>query len=83
MSKTNFIAGALVGLVAGLLIAPQKGEELREDLTDTAIKWKKKLNKMANKATYELSDIHDILQDEIEGMSDDIRHRMLTVLNEA
>jgi len=38
MSKTSFITGAFLGLAAGLLLAPQKGEDLREDLTDKAKK---------------------------------------------
>ena len=29
-----FLAGASLGVVAGMLLAPKSGEELREDLTD-------------------------------------------------
>ena len=36
MSTSRFLAGALAGLVVGLLIAPEKGAELRSDIADTA-----------------------------------------------
>ncbi len=83
MSKTSFISGALLGVAAGLLLAPQKGEDLREDIADNAKKMKKNLYKMAGKGAAELADLKDILSDEVEGLSESMRHRLLTVLNEA
>ena len=83
MSKTTFIAGALVGLATGLLIAPKKGEDLRDDISDSAVKWKKKLYKMANKTSNEIADLQEMLEDGVEGLSEDIRFRLLTILNEA
>ena len=32
----SFVAGALVGVGAGMLLAPKSGEELRKDLLDKA-----------------------------------------------
>ena len=46
----RFLTGALLGLVAGLLIAPQKGEDLREDIVDAADRWKDKFNRMVGRA---------------------------------
>ena len=83
MSRTSFISGALVGVVAGLLLAPQKGEELREEIADNAKKWKRKLYKMAGKSTSQLSDLQEILEGEIDGLSENMRHRLRTVLNES
>jgi gas vesicle protein len=83
MSTTKFFAGALVGLVAGLLLAPQKGEDLREELVDTADKWKKKLDKITGKASNELNDLREILEDEVSGLADDARLRILSILREA
>ncbi len=82
MSTSKFFAGALVGLVAGLLIAPEKGEEMREDIAVNAEKWKKKLDKMLGKTGAELQDLKSLLGDEIDGLSDDVRHRILNILDE-
>ena len=83
MSKTSFISGALVGVVAGLLLAPQKGEDLREDIADNAKMLKRKLYKMAGNTTDQISDLKHMLEEEIEGLSENTRHRLLTILNEA
>lgn len=83
MSTTKFFAGALVGLVAGLLLAPQKGEELREDLMDTADTLKKKFNRMTGRAASEINDLREILEDEVHGLNSDVRRRILTILDEA
>ena len=74
MSKTSFITGAFLGLAAGLLLAPQKGEDLREDLTDKAKKMKKKLDRLTGKAATEIDDLRDLLEDEIDGLSNDMRY---------
>lgn len=82
MSTSKFFAGALVGLVAGLLLAPEKGEDLRNDLADTADKLKKKFDRLRGKAGAELNDLRQILEDEINGLSEDVRYRLLTILDE-
>ncbi len=82
MSTSKFFAGALVGLVAGLLLAPEKGEDLRNDIADSAEKLKKKLSRIAGKTSMELSDLRDILEDEVNGLSEDVRYRLLSILDE-
>ena len=82
MSTTKFFAGALVGLVAGLLLAPEKGEDMRDEIVDTAKGWKKKAYKMLGKAGSELEDLKDMLSDEVEGLGDDVRKRILTMLED-
>ena len=79
----KFLTGALLGLVAGLLIAPQKGEELREDLADTADKWKDKINRLVGRAETSLDDLKMFLDKNIDGLSDDVKHRILTIIDEA
>ena len=83
MKMASFVAGATIGLVAGLLLAPKKGEDLREELADNAKKLKDKLYKMTGQASEDLADLKEILDKKVEGLSDDIRYRLLTVLNEA
>ena len=81
-STTKFFAGALCGLVAGLLLAPEKGEDLRNDIADSAEKWKKKFYRLTGKAGAELDDLRDMLEEEVGGLRDDIRYRILTILDE-
>jgi len=83
MSTSKFFAGAIVGLVAGLLLAPQKGEDLRNDIADSADKWKKKLQRMSGQAGAEIDDLRAMLENEVEGLSDDVRHRIMTILEES
>jgi len=82
MSTSRFMAGAIIGLVTGLLIAPKRGEELREDIADTAEKWTDKFNRMVGKTGAQLEDLKNLLGREIDGLSDDVRHRIMTILDE-
>ena len=40
----GIIAAAAAGVIIGMLIAPEKGEELRKTLKDSAGDWAKKIN---------------------------------------
>jgi len=82
MSTAKFFAGALVGIVAGLLLAPQTGEDLRNDIAGSADKLKKKFDRLTGKTGAELEDLRYMLEDEISGLSDDVRHRLLTIIDE-
>lgn len=77
------MAGAAIGLVAGLLIAPEKGADLRDDLADTADKWKDRLNRLVGRAETNLDDLRALLDKNIDGLSDDVKHRILTIIDEA
>ncbi|MBL7719319.1 MAG: YtxH domain-containing protein [Flavipsychrobacter sp.] len=79
----KFLTGALLGVAVGLLLAPQKGEELREDIADTAGKLRDRLNRMAGRADSKLDDLKALLDKNIEGLSDDVKHRILTIIDEA
>jgi gas vesicle protein len=79
----KFLTGALLGLAVGLLVAPQTGEDLREDIADKADRWKDKLNKLIGKADANLDDLKGFLESNIDGLTDDVKHRILTILDEA
>ena len=81
MSK--FLAGALVGLVAGLLLAPDKGENTRENLANSAEKWRDKFNELLGRTSAQLDDLRAYLDKDISGLSDDVWNRILTILDEA
>lgn len=80
---SKFMAGALLGVVAGLLMAPERGEVTRNNLADTAERWKRKIDKMTGKTGTQLDDLRSLLEDEVDGISDDVRQRILTILDEA
>lgn len=79
---SRFLAGALIGVVTGMLLAPKRGSELRDDLSDNAEKIQKRIKRIVRKTTTQVNDLRGLLEDEIEGLSDDVRYRMLTILDE-
>ncbi|MBA3829787.1 MAG: YtxH domain-containing protein [Taibaiella sp.] len=83
MSTSRFLLGAAIGVAVGLLIAPKKGEELRDEITDTATEWRDKFNRLLGRAGARVEDLKNLLTDEIDGLSEDVRHRILTILDEA
>lgn len=81
MSK--FLTGALLGLAVGLLVAPEKGEETREAIADTAEKWKDKFNRMVGRAGARVDDLKNILADKVEGLSDEAHEKIQKILDAA
>ena len=79
----KFLLGALAGLAVGLLIAPEKGSDLRDDIADNANKWKDKLNRLVGKADARVDDLRELLEKNIDGLTEDVRHRILTILDDA
>ncbi|AMJ64870.1 YtxH domain-containing protein [Hymenobacter sp. PAMC 26628] len=46
----SLLAGATAGIVAGLLLAPETGDEARSQLRESATKWADDLKKRAQRA---------------------------------
>jgi gas vesicle protein len=83
MSMSRLMVGAAVGFIAGLLLAPDKGENTRKSLATAAEDWGDRLNRMMGKASVELDDLRGYLEQDISGLGDDVRSRILTILDEA
>ncbi|WP_158559211.1 YtxH domain-containing protein [Deminuibacter soli] len=84
MSVQKVLIGTLSGLVAGvaigLLVAPASGDETRQKLADTAGNLKRKLRRLRGTAGDELDELKDIFEHEVDGMREDVRSRVLTLL---
>ncbi len=84
MSKvlTGAFIGLVAGFAAGLLVAPEAGEDTREKIKDTARTWRHKArNVWGNTAEY-LSHLQKVFSQQIVGMKDDVRQRILNILSE-
>lgn len=56
MTKMGFLKGALLGVVAGILLAPKSGKELRESV-------KKSYKDISKRVTEELSRLKEVSQE--------------------
>lgn len=70
-----FIGGAVAGAAAGLLFAPEKGEDTRKKLREEGEKIADKINETLRRKGIKLS------REEMEGMVDDIADELRPVLD--
>ena len=78
----RFMTGLLIGVGLGILLAPEKGEDTRDSLAETAGNLKDKFNRMVGRAGARVDDLKSMLENEVEGLSDDVRSRIRTILDE-
>ncbi len=78
----RFLNGLLIGVGVGLLVAPEKGEDIRNTLADAAGDWRDKLNRLLGRGGARLDDLRSFLDSEIEGMNDDAKGKISKILNE-
>lgn len=87
MSLQKIIVAATAGLVAGavlgVLTAPASGKETRENIANSAEDLKKRLRKLRGQAMDELDELQDLFETEVEGLQDDVKERVLTLINKA
>src|SRR3954447_16737177 len=81
------ISGVLAGVAVGLLVAPMSGEETRQKISEKADELggtvKDKFTQITSKAGTKLDDIKKVLGDKVEGLSDDVREKIVNLLNSA
>lgn len=58
-----FIGGAMVGAAAALLMAPKKGEELRQDLADLAEEAKKRAQDYCEQVKQNLAEMNAVAEE--------------------
>ena len=81
MSK--FTVGLAIGVVAGFLVAPDKGQNTLKKLNDEAEGLRDKFNRLLGHAGEELDDLRAYIGRDINGLSDDVRSRIMTIIDEA
>lgn len=81
MSVGKFLAGAIVGgavgAIAGLLLAPQSGEETRELLCDAS----KDVAEKTDKTVKEIQDKADVVVSDLQKKSDEIMEKIQSLIN--
>jgi gas vesicle protein len=66
----GIVAAATAGVVIGMLIAPEKGEDLRQNIKDFAGDWARKLNDLVNEGKDQFKNIKSTLS---EGVNNDVK----------
>lgn len=73
----GFIVGGAIGAVAGILLAPQSGEETRDLLNDAS----KDVVKKTDKTVREIQDKADTVVSDLQKKSDEIMDKIQSLLN--
>jgi gas vesicle protein len=74
------LSGMVAGVAIGLLTAPASGKETRENLAKQADKLKRKMSKLRSKAEDEMEGLEEVFAQEIDGLKDDVRQRVLNLI---
>jgi gas vesicle protein len=87
MSTAKILCGALVGVAAGLAIglltAPDSGEETRRKIRRSAHHLQGRVKRILGKGADGLTELKYIIEHEVTGMKDDVKQRILTLIDEA
>jgi gas vesicle protein len=67
----GIIAAATAGVIIGMLIAPEKGEDLRQNIKDTVSDWAKKLNNLASEGKDQLKNLRSTLSESVNEIKTD------------
>lgn len=76
------VAGIVAGAVAGVLLAPQSGEETRLQLAESSDDIKRKIRNWTSNSLEELDDLKNVFSEEVVGLKEDVRHRVLKLIDE-
>jgi gas vesicle protein len=80
MSFQKTMLATLTGVIIGVLIAPAKGSETRQKLADSADNIKDKIRRLRGATNEELDELHEVFEHEISGLKDDIREKILRLI---
>jgi len=73
-------SGIVAGAAIGFLTAPHAGSETRQNISDATGKLTKRLGRIIGRASDELDELKDIIQNQSDGLSDDVRQKVLKLI---
>ncbi|MDD4541018.1 MAG: YtxH domain-containing protein [Eubacteriales bacterium] len=71
-----FLGGVVVGAAAGMLFAPQSGEETREKIKDTAVTGADKTVELSKKAAKEIKEKYEEIKQKVKKAEDIIEENV-------
>ena len=80
MSLQRLFTATLSGIVIGILIAPAKGKDTRQKLSDSVDSLKDKIRRMRGTTQEELNELHSVFEHEVAGLREDIREKVLRLI---
>jgi gas vesicle protein len=80
MSLQRLFTATLSGIVIGILIAPAKGTDTRKKINDSVESLKDKIKRMRGTTNEELDDLHSVFEHEVAGLREDIREKVLRLI---
>ncbi|MFI5155212.1 MAG: YtxH domain-containing protein [Chitinophagales bacterium] len=83
MSVQKMMIAALAGVVIGVLIAPAKGSETRQKISDSAENLRSRLKRVRSSSREELDELRDVFEHEVEGLREDVRQKILKLITKA
>lgn len=75
----GILGAAAAGLVIGMMIAPEKGADLRRNLKQTADGWLDELSNWVNKGKEYIDDVRSRASDEVASIESDIEEGVDTM----
>jgi gas vesicle protein len=87
MSAQRILIGTLTAVIAGMaigiLVAPAKGSDTRQKISESADTLRKKLRRLRGKTSAELDELKDVFEHEVSGLKDDVRERVLKLIEQS
>lgn len=71
------------GIAAGILLAPDKGINTRKQLHHNADSLRGRLRQLLGRQAPDIQDLRAFINQHINGLSEDVRYKLLTILDEA
>ncbi len=81
MSLQRLFTATLSGIVIGILIAPAKGTDTRKKINDSVENLKDKIRRLRGTTNEELDELHRVFEQEISGLREDVREKVLRLID--
>jgi gas vesicle protein len=81
MSLQRLFTATLSGIVIGILIAPAKGTDTRKKINDSVESLKDKIRRLRGTTNEELDELHSVFDKEITGLREDVREKVLRLID--